>query len=299
MTQLDLEVQSEAQARVSHRGTGLFRSQLLKWIGNKQRFAHEIIGSFPDRFGTYFEPFLGSAAVLGTLSPERAVCSDALKPLIELWKTVRSEPDRAKEWYRERWTRIGPEGKIATFESVKAAYNRSANAADLLFISRTCYGGVVRFRQRDGAISTPCGAHEPISPESFDRRVDAWHARIQGAEFVHSDFEHVMDSATSGDLVYCDPPYSHSQGILYGAQKFDLGRLLSAVDRCKARGVKVVLSIDGTKKSGAFLCDLPIPDGLFEREAYLNCGRSMLRRFQMKGETLEAESVRDRLLLSY
>jgi DNA adenine methylase len=242
---------------------------------------------------------LGSAAVLGTLAPERAVCSDALAPLIELWEAVRSEPNLVKEWYRARWERVRPEGKIAAFESVKASYNRSANPADLLFISRTCYGGVVRFRQRDGAISTPCGAHAPISPESFARRVDAWHSRIQGAEFVHSDFEVVMDSAKAGDLVYCDPPYSHSQAILYGAQRFDLGRLLSAIDRCKTRGVHVVLSIDGTKKSGAFLCDLPIPEGLFEREAFLNCGRSMLRRFQMKGETLEAETVRDRLLLSY
>lgn len=297
--QLDLEVQAESGVPTSHRGAGAFRSQLLKWIGNKQRFAHEIVGSFPSRFGTYFEPFLGSAAVLGTLAPERAVCSDALAPLIELWEAVRSEPNLVKEWYRARWERVRPEGKIAAFESVKASYNRSANPADLLFISRTCYGGVVRFRQRDGAISTPCGAHAPISPESFARRVDAWHSRIQGAEFVHSDFEVVMDSAKAGDLVYCDPPYSHSQAILYGAQRFDLGRLLSAIDRCKTRGVHVVLSIDGTKKSGAFLCDLPIPEGLFEREAFLNCGRSMLRRFQMKGETLEAETVRDRLLLSY
>ena len=32
------------------------KTQLLKWIGNKQRFAHEIVGQFPARFGTYFEP---------------------------------------------------------------------------------------------------------------------------------------------------------------------------------------------------------------------------------------------------
>jgi DNA adenine methylase len=46
-----------------------FKRQLLKWIGNKQRFAAEIVSHFPSRIGTYFEPFLGSGAVLGTLSP--------------------------------------------------------------------------------------------------------------------------------------------------------------------------------------------------------------------------------------
>jgi len=31
----------------------------------------------------------------------------------------------------------------------------------------------------------------------------------------------------------------------------------------------------------------------------VNCGRSMLLRFQMAGETLENEVVHDRLLLTY
>jgi DNA adenine methylase len=53
------------------------------------------------------------------------------------------------------------------------------------------------------------------------------------------------------------------------------------------------------KRSGDLLCNVHIPDGLFEREAMVNCGRSMLLRFQMKGEALEREHVRDRLLLTY
>jgi DNA adenine methylase len=61
----------------------------------------------------------------------------------------------------------------------------------------------------------------------------------------------------------------------------------------------VALSIDGTKKSGGTYCDLPLPEGLFEREIMLHVGRSMLRRFQMGGQTMEAEEVRDRLLLTY
>jgi DNA adenine methylase len=63
--------------------------------------------------------------------------------------------------------------------------------------------------------------------------------------------------------------------------------------------VYVVLSIDGTKKTGDKVCDVPIPARLFEREVFVNCGRSMLRRFQMGGQTLEGEVVADRLLLTY
>jgi len=105
--------------------------------------------------------------------------------------------------------------------------------------------------------------------------------------------------AKPGDLVYCDPPYRHSQSILYGAQSFSLENLLSVIERCKSRGVFVALSIDGTKRSGDLICDLPLPKGLFIREVFIDVGKSMLKRFQMGGRSLEGETVADRLLLTY
>jgi DNA adenine methylase len=284
--------------RATHRPVPQFKLQLLKWIGNKQRFAHEIVGFFPEGYGTYFEPFVGSGAVLGTLAPRVAVASDIIEPLVELWTTVATDPALAARWYSERWERFQQAEKVVAYEEIKASFNAKPNAADFLFITRSCYGGVIRFR-RDGYISTPCGIHNPISPASFEKRVGIWHARIRGTSFRVADFEETMELAKAGDVVYCDPPYSHSQAILYGAQSFSLRRLLDAIGRCKSRGVRVLLSIDGTKRSGNLLCDVPIPEGLFEEEAFVNCGRSMLRRFQMRGETLEAEEVRDRLLLTF
>lgn len=276
-----------------------FSTQLLKWIGNKQRFAHEIASYFPAQYGTYFEPFLGSGAVLGTLAPSRAVGGDVFLPLIEIWQTLHRDPVLLSEWYRERYSLCAEVGKIEGYEQIKSSYNRSPNGADLLFLSRACYGGVVRFRKSDGYMSTPCGVHDPVHPESFERRVAIWNMRTAGAEFVNADFEDLLGAAQGGDLVYCDPPYVDSQAILYGAQEFSLSRLFNAIDRAKARGVYVALSIDGTKKSGDRSVSLDWPDGLFEVEAFVNCGRSMLRRFQRGGETLEDEVVADRLLLTY
>jgi DNA adenine methylase len=148
-------------------------------------------------------------------------------------------------------------------------------------------------------MSTPVGIHDPISPESFARRVDLWCARTQGTRFVHADFAETMSRAKKGDLVYCDPPYLDSQTILYGAQSFSVDRLFDAIADCKQRGVSVVLSIDGTKYSGRKLCDVPVPELLFEREVFLTLGRSMLKRFQMNGRSLEQHEVTDRLLLTY
>jgi DNA adenine methylase len=53
------------------------------------------------------------------------------------------------------------------------------------------------------------------------------------------------------------------------------------------------------KRSGNHVCQLPIPKGVFEREVFISCGRSMLKRFQMNGRRLDGEEVADRLLLTY
>lgn len=276
-----------------------FKQQLLKWIGNKQRFAHEIISFFPESFGTYREPFLGSGAVLGTLSPHRAVASDSFSPLMEIWQTLKNDPQTLKKWYADRWYKMMEGDKKEGYEAIKARYNEFTNGADLLFLCRSCYGGVVRFRQADGYMSTPCGVHSPVSPQSFSVRVDEWHKRTNGSLFLNMEYEEAMDLAEEGDLIYCDPPYSFSQAILYGAQRFSLENLLNKIAECKRRGVYVALSIDGSKKSGDFICNIHIPTGLFERELAVNVGRSMLKRFQMGGQSLESEVVTDRLLLTY
>lgn len=275
------------------------KSQLLKWVGNKQRFAAEITRYFPAEYDRYFEPFLGSGAVLATVAPHNALGSDTFKPLMDIWLMLKKNPRRLIEWYAVRRNRLGTERKEEVYESIKFSYNSHPNGADFLFLSRACYGGIVRFRKADGYMSTLCGVHTPISVDGFSRRVEEWKRRLKGADFALLDYKDAFAEARAGDLIYCDPPYYDSQSILYGAQTFSLQELLDEIERAKAKGVKVALSIDGQKKSGNHVVKLQIPPRLFTHEIYVNCGRSMLRRFQLTGKTLEGETVSDRLLLTY
>ena len=275
------------------------KSQLLKWVGNKQKFAGQISKFFPAYFDTFYEPFLGSGAVMATLSPKSGIGSDIYEPLIEIWETLKNDPEKLVQWYKERVDRIQFEGKIDVYNSVLESFNKNNNGADFLFLTRTCYGGIVRFRKSDGYMSTPCGIHNPIPVATFRKRVSEWHYRMKNVEFLNCDYKAVFENAKAGDLIYCDPPYSHSQSILYGAHDFQLTELFDCIAEAKNKGIYVALSIDGSKKSGNYLCDLPIPEGLFEQEILISLGRSMLRRFQMEGKTLENEDVKDRLLLTY
>ncbi len=237
--------------------------------------------------------------MLGALAPCKALASDVYRPLIEIWNQLKTDPAALAAWYAERYALIATMGKPAAYEAVKQSFNCSPNGADFVFLTRTCYGGVVRFRKQDGQMSTPCGVHDPISPSAFARRVEEWRPLAAPVNFVCCGFDEAMDQAREGDLVYCDPPYPNSQSIVYGAQSFRLGELVAAIERCKERGVYVALSLDGTKKSGAWEGRYAFPKGLFEREISVSVGKSMLRRFQMEGRTLESEHVTDQLLLTF
>jgi DNA adenine methylase len=233
------------------------------------------------------------------MAPRNGLGSDTFRPLMEIWMMLKKDPKGLVDWYAARRNKIGKQSKEEVYESIKASYNRNPNGADFVFLSRACYGGIVRFRKSDGYMSTPCGAHMPIPVDAFTRRVEEWKNRLRNVSFAQCDYKDSFAQAKAGDLIYCDPPYSHSQSILYGAQEFHLSELLEEIEKVKERGIKVALSIDGHKKSGIYICDIPVPLNLFEQEIYVDCGRSMLRRFQLEGQTLERENVADRLLLTY
>ncbi len=270
--------------------------QLLKWIGNKQRYASQIADLIPE-YNTYIEPFLGSGAVLGTVAPVSGIAGDVLEPLVGIWQQLQTNSQALLSHYTDIWQHY-IEDRPTIYKQVLAAYNTSPNPYDLLFLCRACYGGVVRFT-KDGRMSTPVGAHTAISPTSLKERIDAWRERVRTTTFIHADFERTMAYATRGDVVYCDPPYEYTQKILYGAQDFSLKRLWQAVEECKRRDAKVMLSLDGKKKSGTVALKFDIPEGLFQREISIDCGGSMLRRFQKRGGTMENEGVHDRLLLTW
>ncbi|BEG99817.1 Dam family site-specific DNA-(adenine-N6)-methyltransferase [Bacteroides sedimenti] len=275
------------------------KNQLLKWVGNKQKFALEITKYFPPNFDTFYEPFLGSGAIIATVAPKKGVGSDVFTPLMDIWEKLSYAPNELINWYKERRDLITEENKVDIYAQIRDSYNKNPNGADFLFLSRACYGGIIRFRKSDGYMSTPCGAHKPIPVANFERRVNEWRERLKNVSFKSMDYREAFSLAQKGDFIYCDPPYSHSQSILYGAQEFKLEELFEEIEHAKSKGVKVALSIDGKKKSGAKTCDLPIPPDLFEKEIFINCGSSMLKRFQIEGSTLQNENVSDRLLLTY
>lgn len=281
---------------------------LLKWIGNKQRFAETIISFMPDSFNNYYEPFLGSGAVLAELlfadqnkiypKFQHAYGSDILPFLIDIFSLVKEDPEALTSYYRDEILKYYDDPTLQ-YDIIKDRFNQQHNPYDFLLLSRTCYSGVIRFRKTDGYMSTPRGPHKPISPDTFDKRIQIWNALLQKAEFNCESYTKAMDRAEDGDLVYCDPPYTHSQSIIYGAQDFDIDTLWNKIRECKARGAKVMLSINGMRDSQKKDISITPPEGLFERKLLVDCGTSMIDRLQNNGKQMKNKKVDDQLLLTW
>lgn len=281
---------------------------LLKWIGNKQRFASTIVANMPITFNNYYEPFLGSGAVLAELLMQDntslyphfnyAYGSDILPFLIEIFRSIKDNPNEIVEYYSKEISAYYENPK-KQYEVIRDRFNQNHNAFDFCLLSRTCYSGVIRFRKADGYMSTPKGPHNPIKPSVFANRVALWSKLIQKADFYTESFEKAMVKPQHGDVVYCDPPYTHSQSIIYGAQDFNINVLWGKIAECKERGVYVMLSINGSRESKKKDISIDIPDGLFERELTVNCGTSMIDRLQNSGKDMIDEVVHDKLLLTW
>jgi DNA adenine methylase len=270
--------------------------QLIKYIGNKNRYAERIISYFPKKYKNYFEPFLGSGAVLAALKPNNAIAADSYNPLIQLFKLVKNNPNIVLKNYETRWNKY-IKNKKETFEKIKKNFNQNNNPHDYLFLTRSCYGGVMRFR-KDGYYSTPIGIHTAITPVEFSKRLYVWSKILKNVHFYCSDYKDILLKAKKGDIVYCDPPYVDSQKIIYGAQKFNLQDLFNVLKILKKRKVFFALSIDGSKKSKNKIIDIKFPKNLFEQEIYLSGKGSMLKRFQRLNSNVNDEQIEDRLLLS-
>ncbi len=274
-------------------------SQLLKWIGSKHRYIDEIVKRFPHSFDRYHEPFLGGGAIMAAVAPKRAFASDSFDPLIEIFRTLQSHPQQLVRWYRERLDLVQELGIDEAYLTVRDSFNKNPNGPDFVFLSRSCWGGVIRFRQADGYMSTPVGRHKLMGADSFSVIVADWNRRVRNVGFSVSDYRKALGKVRKGDFVYCDPPYGDSQPILYGSHAFSLPDLLDRIAWLKNKGAYVAMSYDGNRKTGRLVKMQEMADGIFEREVLFARRKSQLIRFQSEGESMERLIDSERLLLTY
>lgn len=229
---------------------GSTATPFLKWAGSKRRLLSKVDGVLPKRFGTYWEPFLGSGAVFLHTQPVRAHLSDRCGPLIRTWQIVRDHPAeliRALESLRPTKTQ---------FYAVRAnpSDDPIIRAAEFIYLNKTCWNGLYRVNS-SGRFNVPYGT--PKNGRVFDSgNLLSCSALLSrgGVRLIEGDFERALLGVKAGDLVFLDPPYiaRHADNgfIEYNETLFswaDQERLSRVAVRLASRGAHVVITNSGSE----------------------------------------------------
>lgn len=218
---------------------------VIKWSGSKRLHVKTlkplILGS---GFVRYFEPFLGGGSVLGSLGPVNSVASDIQSELINLWKLIQNDPERLARTYAKHWKELQKKGHNYYY-LVRDHFNKTRSPESLLFLTRTCVNGLIRFNS-DGNFNNSLHHTRPgIAPEKLRRILIEWSVRVSETEFLNQDYVEATSGAKSGDIVYLDPPYMANKGR-YQKAGFDFERFWFFLEDLNKRGINWILSLDGT-----------------------------------------------------
>jgi DNA adenine methylase len=187
----------------------------IKWVGGKKRIAKEIVAFFPDKYSSYFEPFLGGASVFLEASPKRAYLSDLNPSLINFYEVLRDKPnklvDNAEMYEREFNALVSQAAKKAFYYRVRSDYNQETNvtgienATRFLFLNKTAFNGLYRENSK-GEFNVPFNNKEKLKLFELGNILDNSKA-LKGVQLTASTFTDAIKPANSGDVVYFDPPY--------------------------------------------------------------------------------------------
>lgn len=233
---------------------------LLKWAGGKRHIAQLIESYLPSDWNenSYFEPFIGGAALFLHLEPKRAFLSDVNPWLIGFYEDLKGRPESLVHQirsYAEHFDSLEPENMKGGYLEFRDAFNEtepSIQASALFYVlNKLCFNGLYRENAK-GKFNVPFGQKgrfPPISPQEF---TDA-SKRLSGASLRVVDFEGAVSQASSGDFVYFDPPYipltATASFTSYSSAGFGLNeqlRLATTMADLKHRGVKAILSNSAT-----------------------------------------------------
>ncbi len=263
---------------------------VIKWSGSKRKVAPELAKLIiPAR--RYYEPFIGSGAMLPFRHTEYAVAGDVVKELIDLWNVIRDEPKEVGAEYKKRWDKLQAQGHTAYYE-VRDSFNSTRNPHDLLFLSRTCVNGLIRFN-KDGGFNNSLHHSRPgVHPDSLASLIHMWSSIVKKVDFVCQDYRETLSTVQKGDMVFLDPPYIGTKGR-YMPDAFSAEDLYDELERLNKIGAYWILTYDGTAGDREY--KVSIPAELYETKVGVHTGNSPFTK--LMGTSLDA--VTESVYLNY
>lgn len=227
----------------------------IKWVGGKTQLLSELLGLFPRKIKTYYEPFIGGGACFFSLAVEgrfeHAVINDWNRELTDTYRVIRDFPDELMRdlKYREEVYQEAPKSLYEGWRAEDPSkLDPVKRAGRFIFLNKAGFNGLYRVNQQ-GKFNVPWGQKTSITTFDEDNIRDANLLLNWKTSILTGDFEEAVSTASPGDFVYFDPPYipvsATSDFASYTERGFGMSeqrRLRDVFKRLYDRGVYAVLS---------------------------------------------------------
>ncbi len=259
---------------------------VIKWSGSKRGIAPRLANLMSDA-ECYFEPFVGGGAMLPFRTSRNAIAGDVIVELIELWKAIRDTPGLTSHEYEIRWNHLQTEGHTAYY-AIRDSFNVTRNPHDLLFLTRTCVNGLIRFNSNREFNNSLHYTRPGIAPARLRDTIHQWSRAIRDVQFIVADYRQTLVAVRANDLIFLDPPYGGTKGR-YVPDEFDLDEFYNELERLNTIGAKWMLTFDGTAGSRSYAAS--IPSALYKQRLTLPTGNSPFTKLMKTGIDAVRESV--------
>ena len=181
------------------------KTKLVQWISSNVK---EI------EFDRWVEPFMGTGVVAFNVQPKKALLCDSNPHLIKFYKALQNKEitsSGARKFLNEEGAKL-LETEGEHYYTVRKRFNEEGNPLDFLFLSRSCFNGMMRFNKKGGYNVPFCKKPNRFAQSlvtKITNQIDNISKIIEQGdyEFKHQDFNKTLSELKKTDLVYSDPPY--------------------------------------------------------------------------------------------
>ena len=181
------------------------KTKLVEWI------ASNVEGI---EYNRWVEPFMGTGVVAFNVRPEKALLCDSNPHLIKFYNSLKNKEVTSgivkKFLTYEGQKLLKSDGQY--YYDVRERFNEKANPLDFLFLSRSCFNGMMRFNKKGGFNVPFCKKPNRFAQAlvtKITNQVENISQIINNGDytFKNMDFTDTLKEINPDDLVYSDPPY--------------------------------------------------------------------------------------------
>jgi len=166
------------------------------------------------QYDRWVEPFMGTGVVGFNIRPKKALMCDSNPHLINFYNGIKNKEITASivknHLQIEGKKLLSSEGKH--YYGIRNRFNEEKNPLDFLFLSRSCFNGMMRFNRKGGYNVPFCKkpnrfAQSLVTKITNQVKNVAQIIELGDFTFKHQDFQETIKQIKETDLVYSDPPY--------------------------------------------------------------------------------------------